>query len=171
MQIFQKNSRRKRHYLALISNKKTYFYKIAYGYLRNEADALEAVDESVFLGLLHLNSLKKEEYMKTWFVRILINECKRILRERSRLVVVELLPEAVSPSEEKNLSLFLSVAALPDELKEVILLRYYGDLSVKDTAEVLAIPQGTVATRTKKALMLLKEDLMKEEGGLVYEVH
>ena len=51
------------------------------------------------------------------------------------------------------------------EMKEIILLRYYGDLTVKDTAELLSIPQGTVATRTKKALSLLKEDLTKEEGG------
>lgn len=169
MGIFQDKNRKKDQFLAMVTNEKIYLYKIAFGYLRHEKDALEAVDESIFLGLIHLRKLKKEEYMKTWLIRILINECKRILRERSRLAVSEEVPDTISPYQETDLALQMSVEALPEELKEIILLRYYGDLTVKDTAELLSIPQGTVATRTKKALSLLKEDLTKEEGGSLYE--
>ena len=86
----------------MVTNEKIYLYKIAFGYLRHEKDALEAVDESIFLGLVHLRKLKKEEYMKTWLIRILINECKRILRERSRLVVSEEVPDTISPSQETD---------------------------------------------------------------------
>ena len=85
------------------------------------------------------------------------------------VVVSEEVPDTISPYQETDLALRMSVEALPEELKEIILLRYYGDLTVKDTAELLSIPQGTVATRTKKALSLLKEDLTKEEGGSLYE--
>ena len=169
MGIFQNKNRKKDQFLAMVTNEKIYLYKMAFVYLRHEKDALEAVDESIFLGLVHLRKLKKEEYMKTWLIRILINECKRILRERSRLVVSEEVPDTISPYQETDLALRMSVEALPEELKEIILLRYYGDLTVKDTAELLSIPQGTVATRTKKALSLLKEDLTKEEGGKLYE--
>ena len=84
-------------------------------------------------------------------------------------MVSEEVPDTISPYQETDLALQMSVEALPEELKEIILLRYYGDLTVKDTAELLSIPQGTVATRTKKALSLLKEDLTKEEGGSLYE--
>jgi len=153
----------------MVTNEKIYLYKIAFGYLRHEKDALEAVDESIFLGLIHLRKLKKEEYMKTWLIRILINECKRILRDRMRLVVSEEIPDTASSYQESDRGLQMSVEALPEELKEIILLRYYGDLTVKDTADLLSIPQGTVATRTKKALSLLKEDLTKAEGGSLYE--
>jgi len=145
----------------MVTNEKIYLYKIAFGYLRHEKDALEAVDESIFLGLIHLRKLKKEEYMKTWLIRILINECKRILRDRMRLVVSEEIPDTASSYQESDIALQMSV--------EAFLLRYYGDLTVKDTADLLSIPQGTVATRTKKALSLLKEDLTKAEGGSLYE--
>jgi len=169
LKIFQNKNRKKDLFLALVTSEKTHLYRIAFAYLRHEDDALDAVDEAIFLGLIHLRKLKKDEYMKTWLIRILINECKRILRDRKRLVVSKVVPDTPSPYQESDIALQMSVEALPEELKEIILLRYYGDLTVKDTAELLSIPQGTVASRTKKALSLLKEDLTKEEGGKLHE--
>ena len=62
-----------------------------------------------------------------------------------------------------------AVENLPEELKEIIILRYFADYSVRDTAIFLDLPQGTVATRARKALELLKEDLISMEGGLRHE--
>ena len=78
MGIFQNKNRKKDQFLAMVTNEKIYLYKMAFGYLRHEKDALEAVDESIFLGLVHLRKLKKEEYMKTWLIRILITGQIRI---------------------------------------------------------------------------------------------
>ncbi len=62
-----------------------------------------------------------------------------------------------------------AIGELPEDLQEVIILRYFGDLTVKDTAQELNIPQGTVATRTRKALEMLKEKLIFWEGGAEHE--
>jgi RNA polymerase sigma-70 factor (ECF subfamily) len=144
-------------------------YKIAFGYLSHEADALEAVDEAVYLGYKNLKQLREPDYLKTWLTRILINECHRILRNRKRTVVSEIIPDILSRDNRLSMTLRSAVLELPDELKEIIILRYFADYSVKDTASFLDIPQGTVASRSKKALELLKSDLISMEGGIHHE--
>lgn len=144
-------------------------YKIAFGYLSHEADALEAVDEAVYLGYKNLKQLREPDYLKTWLTRILINECHRILRNRKRTVVSEIIPDIPSRDNRLSMTLRSAVLDLPDELKEIIILRYFADYSVKDTASFLDIPQSTVATRTKKALELLKTELISMEGGILHE--
>jgi len=46
---------------------------------------------------------------------------------------------------------------LPMEFRTVIVLRFYADASVRDTAAVLGIPEGTVKTRTHRALAVLRD--------------
>ena len=55
-----------------------------------------------------------------------------------------------------------AILHLPKELKDVIVLRYITGLTLAETAEVLKIPQGTVATRQRKALKLLRLELGEE---------
>jgi len=144
-------------------------YKIAYGYLSSDADSMEAVDEAVYLGFAKIRQLKEPDALKSWVTRILINECYRILRSRKKLVLSQDLPEIASEEYEPSMTVKSAVENLPEELKEIIILRYFADYSVKDTAIFLDLPQGTVATRSKKALELLKEDLISMEGGIRHE--
>ena len=55
-----------------------------------------------------------------------------------------------------------AVARLPRDLRAVIILRYFDGLTLAQTAETLQIPQGTVATRQRKALALLRLELCEE---------
>ena len=169
MAVFRKRLFTRESYLSFITSHKSIMYKIAFGYLSHEADALEAVDEAVYLGYKNLKQLMEPDYLKTWLTRILINECHRILRNRKRTVVSEIIPDIPSRDNRLSMTLRSAVLDLPDELKEIIILRYFADYSVKDTAGFLDIPQGTVATRTKKALELLKSDLISMEGGILHE--
>ena len=54
------------------------------------------------------------------------------------------------------------------DLKQVIILRYFSDETIADTAKILKIPEGTVSSRTRKALTLLKGELVIKEGGTSY---
>jgi RNA polymerase sigma-70 factor, ECF subfamily len=167
--LFTKKTLTKESYLSFITSYKSIMYKIAYGYLLSEADSMEAVDEAVYLGFAKIRQLKEPDAMKSWITRILINECYRILRNRKKLIISQDLPEIPSEEYEPSMTVKTAVENLPEELKEIIILRYFADYSVKDTATFLDLPQGTVATRSRKALELLKEDLISMEGGICHE--
>ena len=138
-------------------------YRTAYLYLGSEADALEAVDEAVYRALKALRQLREPEYFETWLTRILLNECYRELRRRKRFSFgEEALPESAGPDVYDGLPLKEAVLRLPEELRAVVVLRFFGGYSQKETAQALQIPQGTVATRQRRALALLRLELGEE---------
>ena len=117
-------------------------YRTAWLYLGSEACAVDAVDEAVYQGFLHYKRLRQPEYFATWMTRILINACNA---------------EAFDA-----LPLREAVARLPRELRAVVVLRYFQGLTLAETAQALDIPPGTVSTRQRKALSLLKLHLTEE---------
>ncbi|MDF2537056.1 MAG: polymerase subunit sigma-24 [Herbinix sp.] len=139
-------------------NIKQQLYRFAYLYLKSDASALEAVDETVYLAYINIKKLRKSEYFKTWITRILINVCKKELSRTKRMIPIDNLPEQ-SHVEFDSLPLKDAIDNLPVELKIIIYLRYFNYYTLVETAEILKLPQGTVATRQRKALSLLKLEL------------
>lgn len=137
-------------------------YRTAYLYLGNESDAMEAVDEAVYQALRGLKKLRQPQYFETWLTRILINECKKELRRRKRFVSGEGLEETASPEMLDHLPLQEAIRQLPEELRSVIVLRCFAGYTQAETALTLDIPQGTVATRQRRALELLRLELGEE---------
>lgn len=138
-------------------------YRTALLYLGSESMALDAVDEAVYKGFCGYKKLRREEFFETWMTRILINVCSSELRRRRRETVLEELPETAA-EEFDALPLKEAVARLPQDLRAVVVLRYFTGLTLAETAEALDIPQGTVSTRQRRALQLLKLDLTDKEG-------
>ena len=136
-------------------------YRTALLYLSDESSALEAVDEAVYKGLRGHKKLRQEEYFDTWLTRILINECRNEQRRRQRVQPVETLPETAVEAFDA-LPLKEAVRRLPGELQEIVILRYFAGYTLQETAEALAIPRGTVATRQRRALALLRLELDEE---------
>lgn len=141
---------------------KARLYRTALLYLGSEDMALDAVQEAIYRGFLGLKKLRQPEYVETWLTRILINECKKELRRRKREQPLEQLPETAQEQFDA-LPLKQAIAKLPQELKDVIILRYFTGLTLVQTAHSLGIPQGTAASRQRRALALLKLDLSEEE--------
>jgi RNA polymerase sigma-70 factor (ECF subfamily) len=122
-----------------------------------------SVDEAVYRALKALRQLREPEYFETWLTRILLNECHRELRRRKRFSFgEEALPESAGPDVYDGLPLKEAVLRLPEELRAVVVLRFFGGYSQKETAQALQIPQGTVATRQRRALALLRLELGEE---------
>ena len=138
-------------------------YKTALTYLGSEAMAVDAVDEAVYKALCGKWKLRQPEFFDTWITRILINECHNELRRQKRFRPLEELPETAI-EEFDALPLKEALGCLPQELKDVIILRFFGGYTVAETAQTLHIPAGTVATRQRKALQLLRLEL-EEEGS------
>ncbi|ADZ82183.1 sigma-70 family RNA polymerase sigma factor [Cellulosilyticum lentocellum] len=143
---------------------KNQLYKTAYLYLGNEANALDVVDETIYKGYKALWQLREEEYFTTWMTRILINECKKELKRLSRIKCQESLVTKQSQDYDYDqLPLKEAIRSLPTQLKDVVILRYFSGYTLAEAAKALNIPQGTVVTRQRKALKLLKLELGEEE--------
>lgn len=138
-------------------------YRTAYLYLGSEADALEAVDEAVYQALRGLRKLREPALFETWLTRILINECHRELRRRKRLAGEDALPETAGPDAYDALPLKDAVRRLPEELRLVVILWFFAGYTQAETAAALRVPQGTVTTRQRKALQVLRLELGEEE--------
>ncbi len=139
-------------------------YRTALAFLGSEAAALDAVDEAVYRALRSLKKLRRDEYFETWITRILINICKDELRKSARLRPLDELGE-LSAEDYDALPVREAVAALPAELRELIMLRFFMRFTLAESAETLGIPQGTAASRERRALKLLRLEL-SEEGEL-----
>ena len=136
-------------------------YKTALVYLENETLAIDAVDEAVYKALCGKWRLRQPEFFDTWITRILLNECYNELRRQKRIQPLEELPETAIETFD-SLPLKEAIRRLPKELKDVIILRFFGGYTVAETAQALHIPSGTVVTRQRKALQLLRLELEEE---------
>lgn len=136
-------------------------YKTAVLYLDSESLAIDAVDEAVYKGLRSCRSLRQPEYFETWLTRILINVCHDQLRRQKRFVPLE-DAATLTADDFDSLPLKEAIRRLPKPLRDVVILRYFTDCTLAETAEILGIPPGTAATRQRKALQLLRLELSEE---------
>ena len=67
----------------VISNQESW-YRIAKSYLCNDADCADAIQNAIVHAFENLYSLRNDKYAKTWFIRILINECHQVIRRNIR---------------------------------------------------------------------------------------
>lgn len=136
-------------------------YKTAVLYLGSHSEAVDALDEAIYKGLCGYKKLRNPEFFTTWMTRIVINVCNNELRRRKRVCPMEELQET-AVEEFDSLPLKEAIGKLPKELKDIVILRYFSGFTLAETAELLKIPQGTAATRQRKALQLLRLELGEE---------
>ncbi|MFC0215623.1 sigma-70 family RNA polymerase sigma factor [Paenibacillus chartarius] len=151
---------------ALISMDRERLYRIAYAYLRNEIEALEALQETTCRAYMKLRKLKEPRYFHTWLIRILINYCideQKRCRKTMPLTHPAEQPVHETPALDAKLDMELAIERLPPKYRHVIILKYYQDMTLTDIAELLEKPEGTVKTWLHKALKQLKGDFGKEE--------
>ncbi len=144
-----------------VESVRTKLYKTALTYLGSESLAMDAVDEAVYKALCGRWKLRQIEFFDTWITRILINECHNELRRQKRYYPLDELGD-VAAEDFDSLPLKEALKRLPKDLKDVIILRFFGGYTVAETAQTLHIPAGTVATRQRKALQLLRLELDEE---------
>jgi RNA polymerase sigma-70 factor (ECF subfamily) len=133
-------------------------YRVAYSYMNDKTLALDALDEACYKGYVNRGKLKNEECFKTWLTRIVVNECLQLLRKNKREVLTDEMPEEAAERFD-TLPIRDALGKLSQELASIIYLRFFGGYTLAETSEILKIPQGTVATRERKALALLKLEL------------
>jgi len=133
-------------------------YRTAVCYFENPSAAIDVLDEAIYRGLCGCKKLRDPALFDTWLTRILINECHREYRRRSRFRPLEEMQEPTA-EELDHLPLREAVLQLPGELKDVVILRFFSGYTLAETAQALQLPQGTVVTRQRRALKLLRLEL------------
>lgn len=124
----------------LIQQEQEYLYRMAFLYVRNEADALDVVQESILKAYKGLRSLREPEYFRTWLTKITINTAQDLLRKRSAAVPweeTEDLPAPQGLAPEEQMDLHRAIAQLPEKYRDVVKLKYFDGLPGGVTQAVL----------------------------------
>ncbi|MCM3733149.1 sigma-70 family RNA polymerase sigma factor [Fictibacillus nanhaiensis] len=154
-------------FLQLIHIFKVDLYKTAISFLRNEEEALEAIQEVTYRAYKGIRKLKEASYFKTWLIRIMINYCNDQLKKQKRVVINDEMLESIGVSENHSeMELRDAMLGLDDRSREILTLKYFHDLKIKDIAGTMQCPEGTVKTWLNKALKALREKLEEKGGNL-----
>lgn len=142
------------------------------------ADAEDAAQEAVVRAWQAWDTLRDKGSLRPWLLRITVNVCRQWQRggfgRRSRLV--DALPEDSSelvaaldadPGASDHvgaLDLRHTVNALSEDLRVVVVLRYYAGMNASEVADVLNMSPATVRTRLKRAIDHLRQALTASGG-------
>lgn len=154
-------------FIRLIRLFEVHLYQSAKAFLHADADCADAMQEAVLRAYRSINSLKEPAYFKTWLIRILINECKRILKSKQSVISLEDISVPTMP--EPGFTLFELrdlIDRLESPFKLVAVLYYYSDLSIKEISAELHVPEGTVKSRLSRARELLALHLEDKPKGV-----
>ena len=143
-------------------------YKTAIVFLKDEEEALEAIQEVTYRAYKNIHGLREAAYAKTWLIRIMINYCNDRLKDKKKVFANESAIYS-KPVYETHWEMELKDAmlGLDDRSREILTLKYFHDIKIKDIAIMMERPEGTVKTWLNKALKSLREKL-EDKGGSFY---
>jgi RNA polymerase sigma-70 factor (ECF subfamily) len=155
---------------ALILSCRKKAWNIAFQYMRNENDAMDALQESFIKIYKNLKGFKGDSRFDTWVHRITVNTCKDMLRKNEKYKLNDSIytggddgeymrdfpdadpgPEDTFMMSELASELLLCVDRLPPDHREVIILRDIQNLSYEEISEILDTSLGTVKSRISRA--------------------
>ncbi len=163
-----------------MTSSKAYF--IALKITQNEQDAEDILQDSYIKALEKINEIDTSQNVTSWFLKIVSNKSKDLLKSRNRLVFdgeeensfveipeekTEFCPEENLNQEELRLEVMAAIDELTAEKRACIMMMYFGDMSVKEIAESIEVPESTVKNRLCTARRDLK-DKFEKNGNILY---
>jgi len=140
-------------------------YRIAFRYLGDEQDALDALQETAYRACRGIRKLREPGFARTWLIRILLNVCADMFAKRKPAQpLAEPNCPAAGPAADERIWLKDAVGRLPEPYRQVVVLKYFEDMTLGEVAQVLGRPEGTVKTWLHRALSMLRSALGREEG-------
>ena len=142
-------------------------YRLAYSYVRNEEDALDIVQESVYKAIKNAGKVQQEAYIRTWIWRIVMNTAVDLIRSRKNETGLEEAGETGKEDTYQDFDTLEALKILEPREKAVIVLRFFEDKKLEDIARTLQENTNTVKTILYRSLKKLRVELT--EGELLYE--
>lgn len=147
--------------------------KTCYLILRDEKESEDVVQETFIKVFSRIDSFKGNSGLYTWIYRIALNLCKDRIRVRKEFTIYEdglgsrvRVEDIVIGAMDREV-LRKELFSLSHIYKEVLILFYFEELSIKKICEVLKEKEGTIKSRLSRGRMLLKDSI--EKGGEFYE--
>ncbi len=163
-----------------LTSPKAYF--LALKITQNEHDAEDILQESYIKALEKLDEIDISQNVMSWFCRIVANKSKDLLKSKKPLVFVdddesffeeipedkaEFSPEENLNQEELRLEVMAAIDELTSEKRACIMMMYFGEMSVKEIAESIEVPESTVKNRLYTARKDLRTKFEKS-GNVLY---
>lgn len=142
-------------------------YSTAKTILYSDQDCADAIQDTI------VKAFSKIQTLRTWLIRILINECYTILRKSSKLTSLDMMDEQTKAEkimmtkEKADYSeLYQAINALKEELRLPVILYYIEDFNIREIAQILDITEGAVQKRLARARGKLRCNLRESEAAI-----
>ena len=154
----------------IILEKYNQYYRLAYSYTHNEADACDIVQNGAYKAIRSSNTLKEPQYAQSWIYRIMLNECFQYIKRPKPLSYDVLQEENQVEAESKedhyaDIDLQNALDILKDEDRLVIVLKYFEDKKLEEIADILGENVNTIKSRLYRGIKKLRNILSDKTNG------
>lgn len=153
----------------IVAERQDWLFRFAYMRIGNREDAEDVVQEALLGVFRRLREKTKVDSMEQYLIRSVSNACTDYFRRKSMKVVslddVEHIPvnESDRQIHEEYMRISKLLDSLPDEQAEIVRLKCYDELTFKQIAELLHIPEPTAKSRYRYAIMHIQQ-MIKKKG-------
>ncbi|HEU4770040.1 MAG TPA: sigma-70 family RNA polymerase sigma factor [Pyrinomonadaceae bacterium] len=156
-------------------------FALAFGMLGREEDARDATQETFLAAFRNLRNFRGEAKVSSWLHRIAVNQCitrQRRAKVRSESAIedeqerheasfattLEESPASVVEGRQETLAVRRAINSLPIELRQVVVMKEFEELTFREIADALDLPLSTVKSRLYTAMKQLQMRLQKLES-------
>ena len=149
-------------------------FALAYGILGREDDARDATQETFLAAFRNLRGFRGDAKVSSWLHRIAVNQCitrQRRTKVRSESALdedvgefatpLQYSPASVAEGRQETLAVRRAINGLPMELRQVVIMKEFEELTFREIADALDLPLSTVKSRLYTALKQLEMRLQK----------
>lgn len=167
----------------LVTEHQTRVYNLALRMVSNRADAEDCAQEAFVKAFRALPSFRGDASVSSWLYRLTTNVCLDFLRAKKRRAETSLAaatengepvesdipdpsdgPETLAEKSERRAMVHRALRQLPDDFRQVLLLRELGELSYDEIGHAMQLEAGTVKSRIFRARRKLA-DILRSDGN------
>ena len=137
-------------------------YRLCFVMLGNEADAEDAIQETLIRYFQKAPVFSDTEHEKAWLLRVAANQCRDILRQRNRHSHTDVDSLSLVAPEAQDKTILDALMQLPEKYRLVMVLHYVESCRVEDIAKLIHRTPSAVKMRLQKGRQLLRELYRKE---------
>ena len=156
--------------IKLIMDKKEEYYRLAYVYLNNKEDTMDALQDMIIILFKNIKKLRNKEVFYSWSKTILINCCRGILKKKKKLIYFTAKTDKEYIEDYKSIEvkqdIMYALGKLNKDQQEAIKMKYFLDLDYETVAKNVKAPIGTVKSRVHNGVSKLRKMLI---GGGIHD--